>query len=113
MLVAAALLAPAFAVVPDFAALDLEADDARAFDGDDEVGLVVLEVIGDALAGNDEVVGLELIDQHLPGAPLGRVGEAGRFDDGDAQRLGGSTLLSHSLDLEWLLVARAFVARYR
>ncbi len=96
MLVAAALLAPAFAVVPDFAALDLEADNARAFDGDDEVGLVVLEVIGDALAGDDEVVGLELIDQHLPGAPLRRVGEAGRFGDGDAQRLGGSTLSSHS-----------------
>ena len=71
--------------MPDLAALDLEADDAGALDRDDEVDLVVLEVVGDALAGDDEVVGLELIDQHLPDAPLGRVGEAGRFGDGDAQ----------------------------
>ena len=65
---AAAELAPARAVVPDLAALDLEADDAGALDGDDEVDLVILEVVGDALAGDDEVVGLELLDR-APGRP--------------------------------------------
>ena len=64
------------AVVPDLAALDLEADDAGALDRDDEVDLVVLEVIGDPLAGDYEVVGLELIDQRLPDLALGAVGEA-------------------------------------
>ena len=46
--------------MPDLAALDLEADDAGALDRDDEVDLVVLEVVGDALAGDHSVVGLEL-----------------------------------------------------
>ena len=59
-MLAAAELAPAVAVVPDLAAFDLKADDAGALDRDDEVDLVVLEMIGDTLAGDDEVVGLEL-----------------------------------------------------
>ena len=76
---AAAKLAPTGAVVPHLAALDLEADDAGALDGDDEVDLVILEVVGDALAGNDEVVGLELFDERLVDLALGAVGEARGF----------------------------------
>ena len=71
VLVAAALLPPVFAVVPDLAALDLQADDAGALDGDDEVDLVVLEVVGDALAGDDAVVGLQLLEQGLVDLALG------------------------------------------
>ena len=52
---AATELAPAGAVVPDLAALDLEADDPGTLDRDDEVDLVVLEMVGYALAGYDEV----------------------------------------------------------
>src|SRR5687768_14207954 len=40
---AAANLTPTDAVVPDLAALDLEADNACTLDGDDEVDLVILE----------------------------------------------------------------------
>ena len=69
--------------MPDLAALDLEADDAGALDGDDEVDLVVLEVVGDALAGDDPVVGLELVDQRLVDLALGAVGEARGFGGGD------------------------------
>ena len=79
MLVAAALLPPRLAVVPDLAALDLEADDAGALDRDDEVDLVVLEVVGDALAGDHPVVGLELVDERLVDLALGAVGEARGF----------------------------------
>ena len=82
VLVAAALLPPRLAVVPDLAALDLEADDAGALDGDDEVDLVVLEVVGDALAGDDAVVGLELVEQGLVDRALGAVGEARAFRRG-------------------------------
>ena len=79
MLVAAARLPPALAVVPDLAALDLEADDAGALDGDDEVDLVVLEVVGDALARDHQVVGLELVDEGLVDLALGAVGEPRAF----------------------------------
>lgn len=71
----AAGLAPALPVVPDLAALDLEADDARALDGDEEVDLVVFQVIGHALARDDEVTGLQLFDQGAPNGPLGAVGQ--------------------------------------
>ena len=73
--------------MPDLAALDLEADDAGALDRDDEVDLVVLEVVGDALAGDDEVVGLELFGQRLVDAALGAVGEAWGFGRGDRHGL--------------------------
>ena len=63
--------------MPDFAALDLDADDAGAFDGDDEVDLVILEVVGDPLAGDEKVVLAELVDEQLPDLALGLVGEAG------------------------------------
>jgi len=36
----------------DLATLDFDADDSRALDGDQEVDLVVLEMIGDSLAGD-------------------------------------------------------------
>ena len=62
--------------MPDLAALDLEADDAGTLDGDDEVDLVILEVVGDALAGDDEVVGLELFER-APGRPCARRGWRG------------------------------------
>jgi hypothetical protein len=76
---AASDLAPAGAVVPHLAALDFEADDAGALDGDDEVDLMILEVISNALPRNDEVVGLKLLDQRLVDVALGPVGEAPSF----------------------------------
>lgn len=45
----------------DLTALDLEAGDAGAVDGDDEIDLVLLVVVGDALAGDEEVVVKELV----------------------------------------------------
>lgn len=36
--------------------------------------LVILEVIGDPLAGDEGVVGLELLDEHLPDPALGGIG---------------------------------------
>ena len=81
----AADLAPGLAVVPDLAALDLDADDAGALDGDDEVDLVVLEVVGDPLSGHDKVIGLKLINQRLVGAALGCV-EPRVFVGRDAHR---------------------------
>jgi hypothetical protein len=88
---AAAELAPAIAVVPDFAALDLDADDAGALDGDDEVDLVVLEVIAAALAGNDEIGGLKLLGQRLVDAALSTVGQARRCGRGGGHWLAGPT----------------------
>jgi hypothetical protein len=73
VLAATADLSPTLAVVPDFAAFDLEADDAGAFDGDHEVDLVVLEMVSDALARHDEIVRFELSDQCLVSAALRRV----------------------------------------
>ena len=85
VLVAATLLPPRLAVVPYLAALDLEADDVGALDGDDEVDLVVLEMVDDALAGDHPVVGLELFKESLVDLALGRVGEAGSFVGGNRQ----------------------------
>ena len=79
VLVAASPLPPRVTVVPDVAALDLEADDAGALDRDDEVDLVVLEVVGDALAGNHQVVRLELFLKGSVDLALGLVGQAGRL----------------------------------
>ena len=83
VLVAATLLPPGLAVVPDVAALDLEADDAGALDRDDEVDLVILEVVGDTLAGDHPVIGLQLVEQGLVDLALGGVGEPWRFVGGD------------------------------
>jgi len=80
---AAAQLAPARPVMPDLTALDLQTDDAGTLDGDDEVDLVILEVVGDALAGDDEVVGLELLDERLVDVALGPVGETRGFGGRD------------------------------
>lgn len=66
-------LPPALPVVPDVAALDLDADDAGALDGDQEVDLVVLEVIGDPLARDHHSVVAELLDQQLVNPPFGGV----------------------------------------
>jgi hypothetical protein len=90
-MLAAAELAPAIAVVPDLAALDLQADDAGALDRDDEVDLVILEVIGDALARNDEVGGLELLDERLVDAALGTIGQARGLGRRDGHGLAGPT----------------------
>jgi hypothetical protein len=76
MLVTAPLLPPGMAVVPDIAALDLEAGDAGTFYRNDEIHLVILEVIGHTLAGDDTVVGLKLFEQSLVNLPLGAVGKA-------------------------------------
>jgi hypothetical protein len=65
--------------VPDVAALDLKTDDAGALDRDDEVDLVVLEMVGNALAGDHPVVGLKLFEQGLVDLALGGVGEARGF----------------------------------
>ncbi len=102
VLVAAALLPPGLAVVPDLAALDLEADDAGALDGDEEVDLVVLEVVGDALAGDDEVAGLELVDQRLPDAAFGAVGQPRCLGDGDGHAafpFGSRSMVASSADV--------------
>ncbi len=79
VLVAASPLPPRVTVVPDVAALDLKADNAGALDRDDEVHLMVLEVIGDTLAGNHPVVWLKLFQQGLVDIALGGVGQAGGF----------------------------------
>src|SRR5271170_4898246 len=71
VLVAASPLPPRVTVVPDVAALDLETDNAGALDRDDEVHLMVLEVIGDTLAGNHPVVWLKLFQQGLVDIALG------------------------------------------
>lgn len=71
--------------MPDLTALDFETHDAGALDGDDEVDLVVLEVVGHALARYEEIVGLELLDERLPDLALGAIGEAGCFGDGYGQ----------------------------
>ena len=91
VLVAATLLPPRLAVMPDLAAFDLEADDAGTLDGDDEVDLVVLEMVGDALAGDHPVVGLELFKEGLVDLALGGVGEAGSFVGGDRHMSGTTT----------------------
>ena len=65
--------------MPDLAALDLEADDAGALDGDDEVDLVILEVVGDALAGDHQVAGVELRDERFPDPAFGPVGQSRRL----------------------------------
>ena len=92
----AALLPPAVAVMPDLSAFDLEADDACALDRDDEVDLVVLEVVGDALAGDDEIVGLELFKQRLVDAALGAIGQPRGVGRGDAHRRVGLLVWSHN-----------------
>lgn len=72
--------------MPQLATLDLDADDAGAFNGDEEVDLVILEVIGDALAGDDQVAGLELVDQQLIDPALCAVGQAWCFSNRDRHR---------------------------
>jgi hypothetical protein len=57
VLVTSALLPPCVAVVPDLATLDLKADNAGPLNRDDKVDLVILEVIGNTLAGDHAVVG--------------------------------------------------------
>lgn len=91
---AAALLPPLLAVMPDLATLHLHADDAGALDGHDEVDLMILEVVGDALAGDDEVVLAELLDEQLPHLAFGVVGQAGVVGQGDghSQRVPRTTV---------------------
>lgn len=74
---AASVLSPAVSVVPDLSPFDLDADHPGAFDGHDEVDLVVLEVIGDTLPGDYQVLVAELVDEQLPHPSLGGVREAG------------------------------------
>ena len=69
--------------MPDLAALDLQADDAGALECNHKVDLVVFEVVGDTLAGDDEVVGLELFEERLVNPALGTVGEARGFGGRD------------------------------
>jgi hypothetical protein len=61
----------------DFAALDFNAHDARALDRDNEVDLVILEMIGDPLAGDHQVAVTELLAQGGPDTPFGGSGQAG------------------------------------
>ena len=53
-----------------------DADDAGAFDGDNEVDLVVLEMVSDTLPGDHQIVLTELLAQQLPHLALSVVGEA-------------------------------------
>ena len=70
-------LQPRLTVVGDLTALDLDTDNARALNGDDEVDLVILEAIGDPLAGDHKVTIAELVDQSGPDTPLGVIGHTG------------------------------------
>ena len=47
---------------------------------------MIFEVVGNPLARHDQVVGLQLIDQGLPGASLGGVGQPRRFIRRDGHR---------------------------
>ena len=71
----AADLPPGHAVVPHLAALDLDADDAGALDRHHEVDLVVLEVVGHPLPGDQQVAGAELLGERLPDHAFGVVGQ--------------------------------------
>ena len=71
----AAPLPPSGAVMPDLATLDLDADDARALDGHQEVDLMIFEVVGDPLAGDDEVALAELLHQFRTDPAFGGVGQ--------------------------------------
>ena len=73
--------------MPDLAAFDLDAHDAGALDGHDEVDLVILEMVGDALTRHDEIIGLELVDQRSIGAALGAL-ESGLLIGRDAHAAG-------------------------
>ena len=81
-------LSPGVAVVPDVAALDLDADDSGTFHGDDEVDLVVFLVVGHALAYDDEVVRPELRVECTPDLLLPVVGKPGFLGQRDGHRLG-------------------------
>lgn len=74
-------LQPRVAVVPHLAALNLEAGDAGAVDGDDEIDLVLLVVVGDALTGDEEIVVEELVAQQGPDLLFGGGSEAGWVGD--------------------------------
>jgi hypothetical protein len=56
-----AALQPCLAVVPDLSALYFNADDPGAFDGDNEVNLMVLLVVGHTLADHNEIIRAELL----------------------------------------------------
>ena len=58
-------------VVPDRAALDLEHDDADVRHQDDQVGLVVLVLVGEPKVGEQHVVGAEAVAQPFPHLALG------------------------------------------
>ena len=94
VLVTASALPPCLAVVPDLTALDLKTDDASALDRHDEIDLVVLEMVGDALAGNHPVVGLKLFEQSLVDRALGAVGKARSFVRRDCHTSGTVTVAS-------------------
>src|SRR4051812_26588003 len=69
-------LPPGIAVVPDVTALDLETDDAGAFDRADKVHLMVLEVVGDTLVWNHYATRWELFLQGSVHLAFGLVGKA-------------------------------------
>ena len=79
-------LQPGLTVMGDFAALDFNAHDARALDGDNEVDLVILEMIGDPLAGDHQVAVTELLAQGGPDTPFGGSGQAGVIGHRDGHR---------------------------
>jgi hypothetical protein len=92
---AAAELAPPGAVVPHLTALHLNADYAGALNRNDEVDLAILQMVGDTLTGDDEVVGLQLLNQRLVNAALGAVGETWRFRGSDCHA-GNTTPTPHN-----------------
>ena len=70
-----ALDPPTRLVVPDAAALDLEDQDAELGHQHDQVGFVVLDLIGEADVGHQDVVGTEGVAQALPDFAFGGGGE--------------------------------------
>jgi hypothetical protein len=54
-----------------------------ALDRDHEVDLVVFEVVGVALAGDEQIAFAELVNEQLPALALGLIGEARLGGEGD------------------------------
>ena len=65
-------LPPGLSVVPDLTTLDLDDDQAGSRQHDDQVGLVVQEVVGDAQVRVEDVVRTQLLAKELPHLALAR-----------------------------------------
>src|SRR5918994_6043074 len=69
-LLPAASLPPGLAVVPELATLDLDDDQPRPRQKDDQVGLVVLSVVGGSLVRVEDILRAQLLAQEIPDLAL-------------------------------------------